>query len=315
MRHLIPILALIVLAVGCGEDRGDVLVLVRDDGIMSYDVDEATMTPLIPHDDPISSFRDVAVSPDGKKIAYVMVPPGSSRDGLIDLSSHLWVANRDGSGARMVYEARERNETLFYPQWRDDVTVLVVRRIAPNPNLLTGVRYVLGSVDVNSGDITDVMDGVLAFGLSRDGERLVAAQITVGETSVDESLRVRDVDGGEATTLVPGDQPLAFFGFPRFSPDGERVAFIALNRAVVFAPKEEDEHAPAGLWLIDVGGGEPSLVTEFDAREGEPPYIEWKSNDEIYVLGEAGFFVVDIDESFAEKLADLTSRSQADLDR
>jgi dipeptidyl aminopeptidase/acylaminoacyl peptidase len=55
---------------------------------------------------------------------------------------------------------------------------------------------------------------------------------------------------------------------PRWSPDGERIAFLS-NRA---RPKAKPETDPMQIWLIDAHGGEPWCLTELAHA---PKQVEW----------------------------------------
>jgi dipeptidyl aminopeptidase/acylaminoacyl peptidase len=61
-------------------------------------------------------------------------------------------------------------------------------------------------------------------------------------------------------------------GQPRWSPDGEAIAFIS-SRA---RPKAKPETAPAQIWLINAHGGEPWPLTELAHA---PRHFEWLDKD------------------------------------
>src|SRR5580704_17853331 len=66
---------------------------------------------------------------------------------------------------------------------------------------------------------------------------------------------------------------------PRWSPDGERMAFLS-SRA---RPQAKPDTAPTQLWLINPHGGEPWVLTEL-ARA--PRQIDWLDKDFIVYSAE-----------------------------
>ena len=59
---------------------------------------------------------------------------------------------------------------------------------------------------------------------------------------------------------------------PRWSPDGEKIAFLSTRAR----PKAKPETAPAQIWLIDAHGGEPWALTELAHA---PRQIEWMDKE------------------------------------
>jgi dipeptidyl aminopeptidase/acylaminoacyl peptidase len=69
------------------------------------------------------------------------------------------------------------------------------------------------------------------------------------------------------------------YGDPRWSPDGERIAFVS-SRA---RPNAKPDTSPMQIWLIDPHGGEPWVLTEL-ARA--PRQIDWLDKDTIIFSAE-----------------------------
>ncbi|HJX96878.1 MAG TPA: prolyl oligopeptidase family serine peptidase, partial [Candidatus Acidoferrum sp.] len=69
------------------------------------------------------------------------------------------------------------------------------------------------------------------------------------------------------------------YGSPRWSPDGERIAFVS-SRA---RPQAKPDTAPMQIWLINPHGGEPWVLTEL-ARA--PQQIDWLDKDTIIYSAE-----------------------------
>ena len=66
---------------------------------------------------------------------------------------------------------------------------------------------------------------------------------------------------------------------PRWSPDGERIAFIS-SRA---RPQAKPDTAPIQIWLINPHGGEPWVLTELSRA---PRQIDWLDKDTIIFSAE-----------------------------
>jgi Tol biopolymer transport system component len=304
------LLCVALAAANCGgggtaanDDATSLLFGTRDGTIVEFNLSSNTSRLLasFPAEENIAA-REPAASPDNTRLVYIGALPLHVLDAKEDVSSDLWIANRDGSGARILYEHRQRNETLFSPQWEDGDHVLVVARTAPDRRSLAGVTFRLLRVNANDGSAETAMDEVNAFGVDRDGH-VAFARIRIVPGFTEETLNAGRMDGSDLTVLLPNDQELAFFGAPRFSPDGKRIAFIALQRTLVFTPKAPSENAPAELWIMDADGTDLTQVIEFDAREGSPPGLAWAPDGKhIFVAGEAGVFNVDLELGFAEKL-------------
>src|SRR5271169_3982325 len=69
------------------------------------------------------------------------------------------------------------------------------------------------------------------------------------------------------------------YGSPRWSPDGERIAFVS-SRA---RPQAKPDTAPMQIWLINPHGGEPWVLTDL-ARA--PQQIDWLDKDTIIYSAE-----------------------------
>ena len=118
------------IAIACGGGPADsssgTLIVSRADAIVEYDIDSGRMTPLITPDDRNTFVFDATVSPDGNRIAYIVQPPSQIIDGRYDAGSDLWIAARDGTGARLLLEHLQPNALIRFPYWRDDTRVLAI---------------------------------------------------------------------------------------------------------------------------------------------------------------------------------------------
>ena len=66
---------------------------------------------------------------------------------------------------------------------------------------------------------------------------------------------------------------------PRWSPDGEKIAFLSTRAR----PKAKPDTAPMQIWLINAHGGEPWPLTELAHA---PKQIEWLDKDTLVYSAE-----------------------------
>ena len=66
---------------------------------------------------------------------------------------------------------------------------------------------------------------------------------------------------------------------PRWSPDGERIAFLSTRAR----PKPKPDTAPMQIWLLDARGGEPWALTELAHA---PKQVEWLDKDTLIYSAE-----------------------------
>jgi Tol biopolymer transport system component len=274
------------LACSSSGDAGPgVLLFGSNDGVVELDLETGTQRVIIARPDATTNLSDPVVSPDGSRVAYVLHPPFRATGGTTDVSSDLWLVNRDGSDARVLVQHVEPNETWDYPQWLDDTHVLVLKRTQSDSTDPSTARYSLQTVDTESGLALELIHGVERFGLSRDRTHLAYSRLV----SDGRTLNLLRLGETEPVQLLPSTHQLTFFGTPGFSPDGATIAFSAFDRDELFAaaPSPSAElvarapRAPAiapdaaatlhgehgSVFTLRVAGGEPAPVGEgFDAN-------------------------------------------------
>ncbi|MGB8662238.1 MAG: prolyl oligopeptidase family serine peptidase, partial [Candidatus Acidiferrum sp.] len=114
--------------------------------------------------------------------------------------------------------------------------------------------------------------------ISPDGKWLVWVKST-GDKEKDarvSNLYLSSLTGSEEIQLTRGSDR---YSGPRWSPDGERIAFMS-SRA---RPGAKPDTAPMQIWLMNPHGGEPWVLTEL-ARA--PRQIEWLDKDTIIYSAE-----------------------------
>ena len=284
-----------------GPSREGSLIITRPDGLYEFTIANEELTPLIPVTEPNSYVLDPALSPEATRIAYVVQPPPQIIDGRYDSGSDIWIADRDGSNARMLYKHEEPTQRVRSPRWLDENTVLAIIQVIERENNVGRVLYTLQRIDVTTGERTTLRDDVLAFDISPDRKRIVYARLAV---TTGETLHAVDIDGiSNPVELVAVDESLAPFNSPDFSPGGDRIAFAAADqnmalptgqRMVTSQPMSTAlDGLPQDIWLIDAEGSSPQLVA--DLKE-DIPALTWGGDGEyIYVLGVNALSEINLD--------------------
>jgi dipeptidyl aminopeptidase/acylaminoacyl peptidase len=109
------------------------------------------------------------------------------------------------------------------------------------------------------------------YRISPDGKWLVWVKSTGDK---DKDLRVSNLVLSSLTEdrEVPLTRGTDNNNQPRWSPDGEKIAFVSTRAR----PKPKPDSAPGQIWLIDSRGGEPWPVTDL---MHSPKQVEWLDKD------------------------------------
>jgi dipeptidyl aminopeptidase/acylaminoacyl peptidase len=213
----------------------------------------------------IRSVSDVRISPDGKRVAYVVSTPS------LDTASHepvLYVASTSGGPPlRFTYSTRIFNQPMPAP----------VLRWSPDGSLISFLGFVNDNPQVmamseSGGEayaITSMKDGIATYEWSPDGKKI--AFLTPDPLTEDEQKRrkdksyyiqvdrdnrlprlwVQDVPGGAPKAISPLGQVIVDFSW---APDGQSIIYSA--------SKEYGFNAQyhSSIYLLSVSGGEPRTI-------------------------------------------------------
>ena len=189
-------------------------------------------------------------SPDGTRFVFAM------SDGERD---HLWVADADGSGARVLLDCARRCQWLDDPDWSPDGTRIVYSQTKLRPS--GWGTSTLETVDVATGRVRVLLgpwkrDFTAGARYSPDGSEIVFEKVHKTGRGTDS-----DIDG-VTLSVVSLDQPgrpvraltdpQLYAATADWSPDGERIAYSALA--------EPGDEAPDLFW-IGPAGGVPTRIT------------------------------------------------------
>ncbi|MFQ5767935.1 MAG: protein kinase, partial [Acidobacteriota bacterium] len=175
--------------------------------------------------------RFVSFSPDGRTLAYA-----SDVDGDWDIYF------QDVSGGE------PRNLTAASPG--SDLNP----SFSPDGKRLSFCSPGLAVLDLGTGEVSPLMERCAHTAWSPDGGRIAYSSIAMPTgRNVFGRLWVRDLETGDVRLLTSMEA-----AHPAWSPDGRQMAYVSLRGG------RQD------IWILPVSGGEPTRLTDDQAREWSP---------------------------------------------
>lgn len=325
MRHpfATPLLALGIALAACGapgaapqaaapasaplpaEARGT-LTYQRDGNVYTMPVQSKTERKLTDFS-PVTPAVFSARSPDGSRLAYSRVE---------GMGTILYVANADGSDPRKLVDATSANATIERLQWTPDGQEIIYtyHGFQIEGTRILGELFRAERVDPAGGTPTTLIEDAEGPTQAPSG-----ALAFVRTTRTGQQLVLRDPGGGERV-LVP-ERSFLNLAAPRFSRDGQRIAFPAVGpgpqvgqrpageplaglaawlpwpfgAAVAYAHGE-----PWDIWVAEVSGG----VRRLSELKEDEPTVAWSEDDRyLAVSGGTGVYIMDAQSGQTTQLA------------
>ncbi len=249
----------------------------------------------------LTSITQASWSPDGRRIAYSLFrfwrpdrPPGSD----------LYALSADGGEPTTVLPAEGEDVSFTEPVWTPDGASLVYTAILRVPDSRFGeTTSQIERVPAAGGARTRLVDDGFSPAVSRDGRQIAFLRAPAGTIDTDVSLWLADADGGNARVVLD-DRRFVSLAFPRFAPDGRRLAFAAVggpaavrrevgSLSPLIRPAVAAAHGlPWDLWEIGVDGTGLRRLTEL--AEDDPSLAYSPDGHWLAFQGGSGVYVVNL---------------------
>lgn len=297
--------------------QGRLVYSQAQDGLWQVNLETGKITQLWKLGEGAQLFG-VAVAPDGQDIAVAYSPPN---DATAIPRADLYLLNGDGTSPQLLMEHTGLYESFDYPTWSPDGQWLYYTR----SDVFVNEDQTFGDVIINieripagGGQPEVVISNAEQPSISADGSRI--AYLKFDLESYTRSIWVAKIDGSDPVQLL-ADSRFFDVASPRFSPDGQLVAFAGSGplqpasavpgSSLALGPESQPAWPPAehrGLldWLfgahpayahglpwdfytLPVTGGEPTKLTNWGT---DGAVLSWSPfGDQMAFLHIGGLYV------------------------
>jgi Tol biopolymer transport system component len=272
---------------------------------------------LAPRQTPITQLvrpaypADVAAAP-GVPFAVASVV-GAFTGGSSAFGGDLMLIDLASSASRTLLSRQTDSDSLDLPAiWSDGSGILYQRSNLHTAISMPGQAQLqyqsrIEQIDPETQTVSPVLEDARYPGPAPDSSRFAFVRSTSGGAGI----FIHSMADGSDATLVPPGQFLAL-AYPRFSPDGQQIAFVAIALASPigqprgvfldwFMPAAALAHGfPWEAWIVNTDG---TNLRQIQDIIDDDPSVAWSPDgSQLLVYGGWGSFVVDVASGTATSL-------------
>lgn len=256
---------------------------------------------------------EVALSPDGSRVAYVVRVPRERGDKRGQAHQEIWVVAASGGAPRRYTPPKQR---AWAPAFSPDGMQLAFLSNRPTPGAEESDDDTvdLFVMDVGGGEARRVTDGessIIAYRWAPDGTRMAFTaedakteeekeddkagrdHVVVDANPRPQRLWLLDVSTGTRTRVTSNDVHVLGFDW---TPDGTRVAL-----RVTEVPRVDEDYMYSRLALVPAAGGVPAPLVHTQGKLGNPAvspsgrWVAWLGASDLHDPFAGSVFVSPID--------------------